>query len=1593
MAKKRFTALSQMSRKEKFMNVLKIFGFSFAGVMAMLAGVVLYVWISGGFKPKYVPLETWGWTTAISADGTFEEKSEFVIDGNKKISVDENGNQLKTENGNLIWKQEVDEDGNPVYEFVMLGANVDCTELDAVLKIDESSNAESPILQLVEDDNTKIIDKDENDADKLYLNYTVKIGQPIKLKPLTKKVLLNGEEVEVNVGGWVKLIATQGLKTTSCWVFVDTPVEQIDISTKQNFDFDEEKQYYNVYPNSKIDIQSVLTPESSIVLPSTNVPSKKTLKIDEVNYVLGQTNFKKSKPIYFETSNSEIASIDKNGVVTIYSDKEGEEFTIYAYTIAKYNDIDNEPTLDDYSQYQDPVIPYKQAMGKIRVVSSEIKFKINEITVQELTTGSKDITIPDYPVFEEGRIVFSNTEQNVRKNNYYVDIVLSNEIDIDYKNTLLGKVKLYVGYETNDAQGFGQQLIIGNNQISINNKIIADASQFITVEKDATLNRTYNYKVEQYSQNKFYFIFVYEQPESEDVFYDYVPFTISKTNLNSIATSENVVVLNYNSDDDLEEFDLNDITVELNPTNSTYSRVLFFTPNTDVIKCDDTSIKVLINEKDCYPISISEQEAFNYSIVRPLKTGRANIYAVVLRTTEKFDGTNFGDYIITNGYAEIEGSSDAINVTVENKVVFTGIDYIAEESDKVANYNPSLDIDDEDYAFALNSNIFAEIYKGGHIAVEITYNGDIDSLENNRLTINHFTGSNINAQVVNQNNTVAGKFTFDIIANSEGYAKFEVLHDRESIYVVAIKILSTELVGMNLTTDEDELQAELTVEFQGSTEHDNLIMATDYSWQNLYLNLNFESPEADEKDFYLNVYQIPENFDLNILEQFKGKNYNEEIEGLDESINTIAKFIRTLNISENIVKVFDENGEGDASIWISGNEFVYKFVGLGKVLIVAESTILDICSNPIVVEFSCPTIVIENNDLAEQQVLSYGNAISLQGFEMEGQSVTLLGNNMEVFVATTDAGNYNINSLINFKLQNQNVSGATIDSNILSFSDVNKEISETVLATTDFGYQGAYKNYRLLPDYNIINNIGSAKFYAPSNLNLFASSSENLPYLIAVNKEYKDPRTNGYVLEKGNKLYLPTYYEDYDIIRPEEDDDANNKYLSDIFPVDFLNSFLYPDFVDEYYHIFACLTIANTSDDYQTNFDSTIDIEYFAEERDIVINLYIMPNTVQYQKNISARVTPAIEANFEYNNGNIQVENYKEQEFIDLNQKLVFNKKIDGYDVEIKDIDFAVNAQTSDDIYFYYVDDNTKKVEYYVDITDNAELLTQNEYDALDDKTNYKTYFILTSDIGEPIEGKEYYTFDEILNRFVLVEMPDENNLNSYFEKVYSSQEYYTQQISYEIIENPSSNYINKYYELVQVNYTTEIATYFDFVKTADEKISSQKEYYILDNGNYALVENPQESEIQNYYEKVVETKYYDFALTADKVVNITKTYYYKKIYSILQENKEISQIFKRAELILENNDEFVKTIDTNVVQEKEYYQLENDDYVLVENPIDAEIENYFEKYSKYAIGYDSSLEILNSPINLRIKINIEIVKDGVSVSKTISFYYNIMFE
>ena len=1461
MAKKPVIGYSDMTRKQKLLNFLKIFGLSFAGVAAVVAGVVIYVWATGGFNPPYVPLTEWAFSAA-----------EYVIDGNSEISLDENGNQEKDENGNLVWKQLADEDGNPIYEAIKIVPNEGCTELDAVLTIDFSSNPNSPILQVIEDDNVSIVDKDEEVEDKLYYKYNVKINSPIHLRPLKTTFELNGEQVETNIGGWVKLTATQGLKTTSCWVFVDSPILDFNIELNQDAEFDEDEFVYNVYPGSELSVKSLVTPTTAAILPSSNIPSQK-----------GTTSFTDKKSIYYQTSNPEIAAIDKNGVITIAEDKQGESFSVTAYIISKYNSI------KDYTEDPsiDPLLPYIKDFDRTRVWSNTINFKIKPISVKSLTTGTNKIIEKPYEVFENGILSYSNAVSSNTKNSFFVDLTLSNETEAQYKYALMKNIKVFVGYE-GDIVSEPAEKVLSVDDFAINGHKIVDAATSDALKNYITLTKltdnSFEYTINQYLQEKFYFIFYYEMMSEDgslsEILYDYIQFNITKTdlsNLQLLSSKDGEIVstinITYNQNDEDRPYDLTKIYVDMTPAKPTYSYMLYFVPeNNDIIETD-SSIKIDIAGQDFVAVAANTDDGYDYTKIVATGTGKTKIYAVVLVTLEEYKGSSFGGYfldtdklLINNGYANFELRSESVNVTITNTVTFENLSIDEASSESLSRIQPDLDITDEAYTFAQGCDVYVEVYVGGEIAMDIAYNGTTDALENNRLLI-ELISSDLNiTSISNIDNSQNGAYKFSILSNSVGKSKYQITHDENLCYTIGVNVLSTELVGMTLSAENSEL----SVSFDAQK-------ATTYTWDNLELNLQYNSEKTDTKDFELRTYAVPDGFDISLLNNFVGRNYLEEISQLPNEINSIEKFINRLSIDDTIIKIFNtDTTDGDANVKIGELNYRYQFVGIGPVLVVAQSTSSAICSNPILIETNYPqiSVVMQNgnditNNLQQTDVYTYGDLISIDSSDNVPvpQEIQLLGNGQKqiYFYASVGDVEYDISELMRFKFENQNSSFVSLASGaeilqvgtpILSLAAINKNISENIIAYTDFGYVNSqFYKYNLIPDYKVINTKSSSVYSTPTYVDLFAGSASTLPAVIFTNANYDANSLLANDLSSlsvvdGNKLYI------------SEDFNGGIDELKQFLPEDFLETFHYPDYAeaDEYYHIYKVISIVDDGAygaDYEVD-GTRILLAYSTSATKIIT----FKTNGGYIQKISITVQPGVAESFDYNQKNKRIERVADLtgNEMDLLSHINFNTQ-DNFAASLYDIDFAVTQITNENLTFYSnLQTNDMWVETFSQVLpENIKYITKDEFDLLnaDEQSKYKQFYIQTF---------------------------DNSNSGEHYEMVYSDETYYVAQTHFEEIpsQNLSIKYKAKYYEAL-------------FTLTTDTEVVDGVEYYTLKpNGAYVLVTSPTSDEINTYYVQTGE-----FQITSDEELLSGKKYYYKKNYIEVEDGKDISNVYEKVRVVM----------------------------------------------------------------------------------------------
>jgi hypothetical protein len=1598
MAKKNksFVPLNQMSRKDKIIHFFKIFGISFAAVIGLFAGITLYVWATGGFNPPYEPLTAWAFS-----------QSEYVIDGNKDIDIDSDGNQ-KYDNGNLLFVQKTNNNGDALYESIMIVPNEGCTELDAEIKISFSSNPNMPVVQLVEDENTKALDATENDSEeKLHFKYSVKIGSPIYIKPVTTKI----NDRDTNLGGWAMLTATQGLMQTSCWVFVDVPVEKLTLSLDNSESFEASAEndeiadevYYNVFTNSSLHISNTITPNSANKLPKSNVPTSKVY-----NGIAGATGFLNEKKVIYEVSDNQIAQIDNYGNITISKGKEGETFYITAYTISKYNNLDKVPTIQEFEddENRDPSQSaqelYKKAFNKIAVTSNKVFFKIKPIEVESITTGSKNWATPTYNVFEPGVLKFSNTITNVTKNNYFVDLVLSDSVDESYKNDLINKIKVLVVYESESADNSSEN--INNEQviskIKINGNSVKTAAKYFALNY---IKGEWQYIVKQYAANNFYFVFYYEL--DDEIIYDYVLFNINKVAVNELEVDETAI--NLTLKDDKVSMSLNNFAKSY-PNNATYKDIKYFVPATDdLIDCKDASLKILINGVEYKVVSTEQVEgpnAYNYNTLVATSTGKTTMIAVVLRTIPTFNeetneivydeqtGEIVYNYIISSDYAEWEYFSEAVTINVTKDVEITDIK-----------------VDDEEPVAAENCDVFKEIYQGEKITISLYYQGLPEYLENDKLKISLIEGGNTTVAIITNidNTTVAPNgdriYKFDIISNNVGIAKYQVIYNssegEKSIYTIGVRVLPIDLVGIKLTAESSEIN--LSYQVQG-----NII--TGYSWNDLQLQIELNSPKS-LASYEIRTYQVVDEY-VSLLENYVGKDYLEEINNLDESINTIQKLISKLHLSNEIIQIVDNTDEADAEIIVGDEHFAYAFNKNYKfnssftanLLIVVES--LDgICSNPLLVTVKIPEIVVQygDNDQKSQTIYSQGRLTTYDGeTTTDPKSVDIYSganggikflthvNGVEYDLGlSVNLGNDQNNNLIKFSFTNNQQtsqdSGAVIDGYKITFADVSSIATDVIIAQTDFGFiKEDFYTYYINPDYNVINNISDNIYTTPDIVYLFDNFEGEGIYI--TNAEFDINSDN---LEY-NKLFLPYGYEDLVINYIEN---ASEEDLAKFF-----NKFYYsdPKSSEPYYHIYCNLVILQSSslndEDYRMQRDENgvPQIVLFYKEEKSTIHVY-METEGGYQINqIKLTLKPGLSSEFDPNNiipasgiTNTEIDLLERLNFKDENNNLLDSTS--DFAVDIKNINFAITNKTNSNIWFYQTS-NGERIEGYTQFEEISNYKTESEFEALssDEKLEYKKYYILTSDYNLDI-SKTYYKKDV----YELVDTPNNNNINEYYEEVHeykltedkqivSGRTYYKQivegdNISYVVVSTPAISEIGSYY----------VFDYKHFVLTNDGSVVEGKDYYI----RYLFKEVEDDElnidELDSYYEVVYSKEtYYDFVEAYYKEVpqeevNISylsryfvrdvngnyesansfkdgQTYYYRYTYKQIEENGDISNAYFKYTIELKiQKDENGNVISCRLIVSPEIIDIEYS--VNLKFSIKVQITNKNIQQSNNSVNYN----------------------------------------
>ncbi|MBR4745182.1 MAG: hypothetical protein IK070_00535, partial [Clostridia bacterium] len=498
---------------------------------------------------------------------------------------------------------------------------------------------------------------------------------------------------------------------------------------------------------------------------------------------------------------------------------------------------------------------------------------------------------------------------------------------------------------------------------------------------------------------------------------------------------------------------------------------------------------------------------------------------------------------------------------------------------------------------------------------------------------------------------------------------------------------------------------------------------------------------------------------------------------------------------------------------------------------------------------------------------------SIDNHTTTAKQINLFGTGDEFIKFVSQVGDkvYDLQNLMFFKFEQQTTtsqeytserSGARISllgtHAVLTLCDISSNINENIIAFTNFGYENdEFYQYNLIPDYKLtVNNSGP--YYTPNLIDMFTGTTTACGAVVFTNADYD---YSNQIVESGNKLYLPTGFAE------------NITELKTKLPTAFVDSFNYEDEEGqgEYYHIYFTITVASDGNN-MNNYDRLgylINLKYKSTSQKIDIRFM---TTFGYLLSTKITVNPGVTYNGNTSR-NIPSSNLLAGENISsILSAFEPNPQANYFSVEISNVDFAVTATTSDNLAFYYVSADSKYVETYVEVLqEDISYKTENEYNALapEQQTGYNQYYIKTNDIGI-VAGKNYYLKNNV---FTLVETPNIDEIEEYYEKVYvvSTKAYYGRETYYEkITSGLSPEYIAKYYVAI--------------FKKAPETFDSMQTYYILNNNEYQVVDSPNEEDISLYY-----VKDYMPATSYDS----NAEYYYKKNYKLLESGADITEVFE----------------------------------------------------------------------------------------------------
>lgn len=1281
------------TKKQKWLNYLKVISICLAAVVGIVAAVVLYVWISGGFNPPYVPLSELAFS-----------QTEYVIDKNGK---------------------------DDLYDTIKLVPNEGCTELDAIITI---SNTD--ILQLVADDNVSPygVDSDDTqsqqqDENQIYQKFNVKINSDIKLRPITKTVTVyNGEgipsEIEVNVGGWVKLTAEQQTITTECWVFVDVSVEGFNIEIAS------QDKSTEVYAGSSVNLTtSNYLPLNSVSVPSTNLPYGKTETILKVYDEHG--NEINNKFVYFDVSNKEKATIDNTGKLTINQDAEGE-FQVSAYIIKTVNALNNIPKLEDYLQYGQEIGTelWNEDFDKIRVWAKPITFTIKEISVNLVTTQkldtSKDI-LPEYSVFDQNILIETNHDQTKisDKNNYFVDITLSHETE-EYKDYLLKRnLEAYAGYISKASD---------SNAILIDGSYVVITDKFVSLTKTSPTEAKWNLTVLDYSADQNVIVFAYPNGTEEEpsYLYAYTKIKLNKTEIDSITLSNKIPETKILSLDLTEQFDLGNITI--NPSNTTYSEWLYFANSTNSVIETDSATKIKINNTEYYLVAgnkqISGQTEFiaDNKLVVPTSVGETTIVAVVVKTDIN------GEYVIDEqSYLIVEHCSDNIIVEITEKPELGEKDVLNSEGVSIIN----------------EGNV--TVAHGDQIKITINYTGNVEFLE--RLTVDVSPKDYSYFTVVSAGDEQQlGVYEIVLDAIKVGNTTVKLLDtDGSVIYNFNAEITSTELADLQLTANNSQEEVSLSIKLNSEQKTFEWFVLDDQNKltsEKLNLNVVYTPLNPSSKVVELAAYILDNGnyvLDTNILEIIDEENFGD----VSKMVFNIKKpgtvYVKAVSglIESNYVKInivlpeitveFNKNNQSQEVLSNSESTLSltsYPFEGYEDYKLTTD-TIID-TQKQYYQNINNEFVQVVNPDLS--YISTYYEKVLY-----EGDKYDIYYNNggnkesIKPFLKFKFAGEYQTSTNDAGTTLTSLSTGVQIKDGQLILADLNKAVMyENIIAYTDFGFEcneTQYFTYCLMADYSV--EAKEITYLAPNIVDIFTDKNgSNSPAVKITNIE-------------GNKLYVPVGY--------KWESNLSSSFISQFTYADEVGGTAYAHIYDvlrlsganEYFNLIGEYSEIALNDNTKIGCLELLNVD---QERRLSVKITVGNNGYSYT--FAFNVRSAIETDFNYT-------------YPSTPNVLIPEDVYENY--SLNEINFVNNLYTvnlSDKLQLNYDSNIIGSAEI-----SSLNLIVENDIDyKIDNNKLYRinTNFVLTTDTDINI-NKQYYVYE--IDSYVLVDNPTIANISSYYEK------------------------------------------------------------------------------------------------------------------------------------------------------------------------------------------------------------------------------------